>query len=245
MRKMQKDPVKLFVLNIGNTNTGYGVWTEGVFSDIGKIPTSRIGELEIPSGTPLAGSSVVPEASKKLSGRNIFWLNPGMNSGIDFSGADISNMGADRLANLVAAANFAETPPLIVADFGTAITIDFLDRGRIFMGGVILPGRTMARKALTQQTAKIPPVPLLENIGPFGKNTEEAVSFGIDIMITGGVKEIIGRMIDKVGYGRADVRIIGVGGDAEFFLSQIPELTFGGNEFTLAGIVKAWEINCL
>ena len=248
-RQFQTTPhdytVELFVLNIGNTNTGYGIWRDGVFSNAGKIPTAHIKKLKIPSGIPSAGSSVVPEASRKLADMNIFWLNPGMKSGIDFSGTDISNMGADRLANLVAAANFAVPPPLIVADFGTAITIDFLDNRRKFRGGVIQPGRTMVRKALAQQTAKIPPVPLLENNGPFGKNTEEAVSFGTDIMITGGVKEIIGRMVDKTGYAMADVRIIGIGGDAEFFLSQIPELTFGGDEFTLGGIAKAWEMNCL
>lgn len=241
---MQKDTLKLFVLNIGNTNTGYGIWSNGGFSDTGRIPTAQIEELEIPPGIPSAGSSVVPSASDKLDGRNIFWLNPGMKSGIDFSIADISNMGADRLANLVAAANFAE-PPLIIADFGTAITLDFLDNNRIFRGGVILPGRTMARRALTKQTAKIPPVPLLGGIGPFGRNTEEAVSFGTDIMITGGVKEIIVRMLAKAGYAKSDVRIIAIGGDSEFFLNQIPELTFGGDEFTLTGIVKAWEMNCL
>lgn len=234
--------MKLFLLNIGNTNTQFAEWEDGRIVALSSLPTSNLSELQISDKEiPIAASSVVPATKKYFEGKNVFWVSPEKKCGIDMTEIDCSTFGSDRFANLAALANFANLPA-IVLDFGTAITIDFLDENKRFKGGAILPGRLTSRKGLNNLTAQIPLVPFSDQIPVFGRNTFEAVRSGIDIGTIGAVKEIISRMCQEINK-KAHIAKIAIGGDVEFFIKNIPELIYGGNDFTLKGIAKIWELN--
>lgn len=92
-----------------------------------------------------------------------------------------ATLGIDRLLNLCAACE-RYRPPLVVADFGTAVTVDLLDADGLFMGGMIAPGLAMVAGGLGRGTALLPEVPV--KIGPrlpavAGRGTRAAMRGGI------------------------------------------------------------------
>ncbi len=234
--------VQLFVVDIGNTFSKFGLLRNGRFGKIGRIETANIAELPFPEGVPAAASTVVPSAKDKLAYLPIFWLSPDVRTGLDLGSIRRNTVGMDRLANVIAAAAFFGTPS-IVGDFGTAITLDMVDAKGIYLGGIIMPGRSTMRKSLHEFTAQIPLVPLEKKIGRIpGRNTVEAVSGGIDAGLVGAVKELVARMAASAGK-RAGPKLVAVGGDAGFFVRNIPGFVFGGDDFTLKGIAAAWYLN--
>lgn len=137
--------MKLFLIDIGNTNTRYGLMENGVLKNCADHPTADIENLIIPDDIPAAGASVVPKAVEKIKHKNIFWINYKHKLRVDLSLVEAEKLGADRIANLVALTEIAELPALII-DCGTAITGELLSRDKVFLGGPIAPGRLLQRK---------------------------------------------------------------------------------------------------
>lgn len=226
----------LFVLNVGNTNVQYGLFVDGSFESIKSCSTPEFNTSLIPEGVAVACASVVPDFNEQLKSFDPFMVSDHVELGLDFSVVDSSTIGADRLANAVA---LAQGPlPAICVDCGTALTFEMVNSDRQFAGGAIAPGRALMRKALNDHTAKLPLVPFRDTVPAVGKTTVDAIIVGVDRGIVGTVKEILSSLS-----GDKQCRVVAVGGDAEFLCSHIPELINGGDEFTLLGIVAAWEWN--
>ena len=233
---------EMIAINVGNTRTSFARFIDGRISGkIQSVPTKELKEKDIPESSQLASACVVPKVRELLSNRRILWVHAGIVTGVDFHKADTSTLGADRIANVVSAANFADLPAVVV-DFGTAVTMDFVNKEKVFMGGSIIPGRKLMRHALNDYTGQIPLVSLDAEQKVPGLNTTEAVSGGIDIGIIGAVREIIDRVKKK--HGLLSLSIITTGGDSRFFLANMPEMTAGCEDFTLRGIAAIWRLNC-
>ena len=130
----------LTLLNIGNTHAQPAIWHDGYLELLPRIPTSELTWERLPQEYPVAAASVVPKASARLAGHGIYFLSAYDCGGlIDFSRVDPTTLGADRVANAIAAAEFYPLPALVV-DCGTAITIEIVDERRRFLGGAIAPG---------------------------------------------------------------------------------------------------------
>jgi type III pantothenate kinase len=231
----------IFLMNIGNTNTQAGLYSGGMISDIRTLPTGEVDSSIIPYGIPCAASSVVPDVRKKLSARDIFWLDGTCRTGLNMHLVDISTLGSDRIANIIRLADTSELPAACL-DFGTAITYDIVDKCRVFRGGAIAPGRQLLRQALHNYTAQLPLIPLFDDLpAGSGINTVDAMRLGIDRGAIGSARELIADI--KALFPGETVRLVGVGGDCKFFADYIPEIEYGGNDYTLQGIRKAWELN--
>jgi len=126
-------------------------------------------------------------------------------------------------------------------DFGTAVTFEMLDKDANYIGGAIAPGRDLLRRSMHDYTAQLPLV-TLENSVPDdpGSTTGKQMLLGINAGILGAVKELV-KMMRRNTDGI--LKIVGTGGDAEFFIKNIPEIEYAGDNFTLYGILKAWEIH--
>jgi type III pantothenate kinase len=151
-------------------------------------------------------------------------------------------VGLDRLAAAVAAnAIRSAERPAIVVDAGSAVTVDLVDRGGAFQGGVILPGfRLQAQSlfggadllplALLQPTDEPPPV--------VGKNTEAAIRSGLFWGAVGAVREVIQRVTAQLGQ---EPQVFVTGGD----LARLTPLVSQHAEFVphmvLAGIRLAYD----
>ena len=105
-------------------------------------------------------------------------------------------LGSDRLLNAFAAYEVIETA-LVVADFGTATTIDCVNDNGIFLGGVILPGLNLAAKSLNQYTDALPLVKPTLPTGAYGINTTAAIENGIYYGALGALREMTERYAEE------------------------------------------------
>ena len=109
-------------------------------------------------------------------------VNPNMNMKLDLSEYDTSLLGNDRIAICEGALSKYDSP-IIIFDFGTATTINVIDKYGCFLGGSILPGIVMGLNALNSNTAQLPlgelkSIGLNDEIPLIGKNTKECIMSG-------------------------------------------------------------------
>ena len=227
-------------MNIGNTNTQYAIAEAGIMGLSWSVPTRELTAGIVPAGMALAVASVVPEAYAVLKALNPFYVSPKVRTGVDWSKVDSSTIGSDRVANAVHLVH-AFCLPAICIDFGTAITFEAVDSNGYFIGGSIAPGRRLLRKALNDYTAQLPMIELFDDIPESGSNTLDAMRIGVDGGAVGMVEKQMELLARQLG---EPAEVVAAGGDAAFFIKHIPWLKPGGRDFTLKGILKAWELNC-
>jgi type III pantothenate kinase len=236
----------LLVINVGNTRVQYGTFSGGKIHGVKYFPTSELLAGKKPvqlQGSSLfaVASTVVPEARKILRSKNILWIGRDSDLPISLKKVDSSTLGADRIANSVAAAKFARLPAIIL-DCGTAITVDAVNSRREFIGGAILPGRMLLHKSLNDFTAQLPLVSISgRKPKALGKNTVSAILSGTDLAVIGSVKEVIAGIVRESGFRKYTVLI--VGGDADYFVRNIPGAKSGGEDFTLKGIATCFDFD--
>ena len=109
-----------------------------------------------------------------------------------------AQVGADRLANAVAAVEFYGAPSIVV-DFGTGTTFDVVDKSGAYCGGAILPGVGISLRALHDFTAKIPLVQFEPVHYAIGRTTEEAVRSGIYHGALGTTRELLSKIRSELG----------------------------------------------
>ncbi len=178
--------------------------------------------------------SVVPSTTaviKKRLSVPVLVVNCAVDLGIKIKYRNPRQVGADRLANAVAARSIYGSPALVV-DFGTATTIDVISRGGDYLGGLIMPGLEMARQALRKNTALLPLVPLKRPRRVLGQTTAEAVRAGLYFGFRGMIRESLDRLKKELRFPRKTV-IIATGGHAGFLAPGMfdkidPALTLKG-----------------
>lgn len=145
-------------------------------------------------------------------------------------------LGRDRLAAAVGADLLYGDRPLLIVDFGTAITCDVVSE-HTFRGGFISPGRRMRLRALHDYTARLPLVEPATELLPWGRTTEEALAQGVEQGILGEVEGHIARFREKFG----DLLIIFAGGEAKHFAKQIKNAIFADCDLVLVGLNRILE----
>jgi len=193
----------LLALDIGNTNVKAGlfdggklVWTASAPNAAGLLPKLK----EIPNPGTVAASSVRPgedmpvrEAVREAFGLTVAFLGRELPAGIPILCEQPEKVGADRLANAIAAFHRAQGR-VIAVDFGTAIAFDFVSERGEFMGGAIAPGLSTCLDALHEKAALLPRVPVAEPPSAVGNNTVNAILAGV----IGGLPGLVDRIIENV-----------------------------------------------
>ena len=234
----------ILVVDVGNTNTRFGVHSGSGVENVRVVPTSEFSLDLLPDGDlPLAVASVVSEKTALLKESGAFLVTAErVEKEIDFSLVDATTLGGDRIANVMALAKYANLPAICVG-CGTAITFEVLDANRVFRGGCIAPGRALMRKALNAKTSKLPLVSDFHGKKPpaLGMDTVSAISAGCDVGALGIVEGVVSALENEM--GGCVSQVIAAGGDAEFFADSILRISYGGGDFTLKGIAEIWRIN--
>jgi type III pantothenate kinase len=236
----------LFVIDIGNTNTRFGKYSEakGVY-DSRSIPTSELDLSIVPeSCANIAIASVVPRLNAIFDEYSPFIVSSDKHFSVDYSAVDISTLGADRIANAAALARFADLPAICV-DCGTAVTVEGVERDGRFVSGPIAPGRMLLRKALNSHTAQLPLVDIQHgNVSPppvFSSNTIGAILAGCDIGALGITRELVNHARRWNGF--SDCRVFFTGGDSDYFAENIEGGVNVGPDFTLLGVAAIYLFN--
>ncbi len=182
-------------------------------------------------------SSVVPdvtstftEASKKYLHKEPLFVTTKTNTGITIAIPDPDCVGPDRLVD-AAAAYAIYGGNILVIDFGTAVTYDYIDEKGNFLYGITAPGLEISARALTQMAAMLPAVPLEKPKSILATDTVTSMQAGIMYGFIGSVKEIIGTVKKEIG---KDMKVIATGGYAEKI--NIPEINIYDRDLTFKGL---------
>lgn len=245
----------ILLFDIGNTNTHVGLANDRRVLRHADIPTAawRTGQAgarlaRFVGRAPVNGvalCSVVPQATPRVRGtvRQLWKLTPleltpqtlrGV--GIDYPRPD--SIGPDRLANAVAARQRLGAP-VVVVDFGTAVTFDVVDAQGNYVGGIIAPGLSAMTDYLHEKTALLPRIHIREIKSAVGKSTEHAMLVGAVHGYRGLVRELILELKRELKARRLPV--IATGGYADLIAAKLPEIAAVEPNLTLEGLRLVWE----
>ncbi len=147
-------------------------------------------------------------------------------------------VGVDRVLCAYAAYSVVGDA-VVVADFGTAVTIDLIDEKGIFLGGTILPGFDMSADALNRWTAALPKIGKVKTPGkPFGKNTEEAINNGLYYAAIGALETITRLYSEEIGKWP---QTIVTGGDMEIVKGGCDFADSFVTDLAVKGVVLAYK----
>jgi len=158
-------------------------------------------------------------------------------SGVRLGVPHVREVGADRIVNAGCAYHYIQGA-CVVVDMGTATTLDCVDAGGTYRGGVILPGIDLSRIALAQRTARLPRVSFAKPRRAIGSTTHRAIRAGLYFGTIGMLKESLRRCVRELG-GRPTVLV--TGGYGRVFAGR---LGFGERfvpDLTLDGLRLIWE----
>ena len=229
--------IRLF--NAGNTHVQVAELSGSSLRLLDTVATPEFRIADYASENMVA-ASVVPVLEREFRDAGAFIVNSQMpDCPVDLSRMKHpETLGADRLAN-AAALIFSGPLPALCVDFGTAINLEFVDSNRRMRGGAILPGRLILRKSLHDYTAKLPET-VTSCVPSFpGNNTVDAIDLGTDCAALGAVRELLRRM--ELAYPGVPIRRVACGGDAGFFLREIPGFELADELFTLRGIAALYR----
>ncbi len=255
----------LLVVDVGNTQTHFGVFrdTNGPVAEHWRFATIREStgdELGAALSNLLAlrglsfrdvdqsiVSSTVPQLSEQWTlmadrylGQRMLVVGPAIRIGMPIRYDNPYEVGADRLANAVAAYERVHDTCVIV-DFGTAITYDVVSAAGEYLGGIITPGAEISIDALYERAAKLPKVELAEPRALIGKSTVEAIRSGTVFGFAGQVEGIVRRLRAELG---PETTVIATGGLAGVLVPFIRETIDEVDDLlTLRGLRLIWQRN--
>jgi type III pantothenate kinase len=217
-----------------------GVMVSGLFAhhhlEPGKIDAVVVGSV-VPVLTPIVRTMV-----KRYFDCDPLVVDPMVNAGMPILYERPTEVGADRIANSIAAyEKYGRLGlPLIIADLGTATTFDAVTAKGEYLGGVICPGPQIAADALFQRAARLPRVDVRKPPSVIGRTTIGAIESGLFYGYLGMVEGLMKRMADELG-GRATG--IATGGLAPLIAPETTLFEAVEPDITLHGLRMVWERN--
>lgn len=248
----------LLALDIGNTSITIGIFNGESIDSIKRIPSNihystdtykdllidTLGSINI-EGCIIASvvnglDKTLYDAVLSVFGIESVILSPNLNIGIKLILKDNNEIGADRIANGIAAARLYKLP-VIVVDFGTANTFDIVNSKGEFIGGVIAPGINTQLTSLSKCTSKLPKLDATVSEKAIGDNTLDAILSGVirgtACMVEGLLSECEKEMGEKA-------TIVATGGNCEL-ISQYMNRKFDyvNPTLTLQGLKELYKLN--
>jgi type III pantothenate kinase len=252
----------LLVLDVGNTKTAIGVYSEGKWIADWRITThldhladeyyvllkSLLEDAGLSfqklSGAALA--SVVPpltatfeELIVRVLGKKPVVVGPGVRTGVQIKIDNPREVGADRIAN-TAAVQKLHGGPAIVIDLGTATTFDVISAAGEYIGGVICPGIGISADALFQRAARLPRVDVRKPPSIIGQTTVTSMQAGLYFGYVSMVDGIVTRIRAELPGGDRAI-CIATGGMAGVLSNETTTIQRVEPDLTLQGLRLIWE----
>jgi type III pantothenate kinase len=252
----------LLVIDVGNTNTAlgvfegrelraqwrlstnrqqtadeYGILIRNLFT-LDSVQPASIDSVMVASVVPPL-NSVLEEMSEKYFHLTAIFLGPGTRTGMAIHYDNPQEVGADRIADSVAAFE-KYGGPCVVVDFGTAITFDAISEKGEYLGGVIAPGLGISSEALFQQAARLPRVEIRAPNRVIGTNTVGSMQSGLFYGAVGLVDGILDRLAAVLG---PKMKVVATGGQAPLVAGSSKYKPPVDPSLTLEGLRIIYERN--
>jgi type III pantothenate kinase len=245
----------LLVVDVGNTNTVLGLFdgdtlvhdwrirtvVDHTVDEYGmliynlykssKIGTKRISDIIISCVVPPMLNILEPLCRKYFHLKPLI-VGPGVKTGMPIYYDNPKEVGADRIVNAVAAFEKYRRD-LIIVDFGTATTFDYVSAKGEYMGGCIAPGIMISSEALFERAAKLPRVELSKPKSIIAKDTVSSMQAGIIYGYAGLVDGIARRMQAEA---KGDPMVVATGGLAKIVAPETKTIAVVDDMLTLEGL---------
>lgn len=250
----------ILTIDIGNSNITFGLFKGSRLIKKAQVLTSATGKYGSfvrglkrdpirprgPIGVKaIVICSVVPKAEKAL----IMALRHSFTARVFVLGKDIKvpiknlyknpkEVGQDRLVAAYAASSlYGKSSPIVVIDFGTAVTFDIVSKKGAYLGGLIFPGMEMSLEALSKKAALLPKVSLKRPSFIIGKTTKDSMAsgafYGYAAMCDGLVNKFEKRFNQKF-------FVLATGGNASLISPLSASIRKSDADLVLKGINLAW-----
>ena len=247
----------LLAVDVGNTQTVFGLFEGDELREHWRVATERnrsgdeLGALygnflDLESVDGIALASTVPqlhrayeELAKDYARAELLDLGPGVKTGVPIRYDDPREVGADRIANAVAAVD-RYGAPCIVVDFGTSTNFDVVSADAEYVGGVLAPGIEVSMDALFQRAARLFKVDFVEPPKVIAKNTASSLQSGLVYGFAGQVDGIVERIRGELG---EEAQTVATGGLADLIVPHARTLGRVDQFLTLEGLRLVWERN--
>ncbi|MBW2650238.1 MAG: type III pantothenate kinase [Deltaproteobacteria bacterium] len=245
----------LLVIDVGNSNTVVGLYegdellnhwrvrtvVDHTIDEYGMLilnlyKTSKVGSRSISN---IIISCVVPSMlnileplCKKYFHVTPIIVGPGIKTGMPIYYDNPKEVGADRVVNAVAA-HEKYKGDLIIVDFGTATTFDYITKKGEYMGGCIAPGVIISSEALFERASKLPPVELSRPKFVVAKDTVSSIQAGIMFGYAGLVDGLVDRIKKET---KTEATVVATGGLAGVMAAETSTIDIVDEMLTLEGL---------
>ena len=244
---------RILAIDIGNTSATVGFYQGGRLMYFGSIKYNAIPKYAIKimgsgknSYLDIVISSVFPKITyflkyklQRIKGVRICTVGENLPIKIRHNYINYNQLGIDRKVNIYGAVRMYRLPILVV-DYGTAITFDYIDTRGVFRGGMIVPGPETAYRALSQRAALLPKgLSLPTKAKSFlGRNTRECMESGILEGYGAMTDELILRFRKR--YGK-NLRVLATGGFAEVLYPYAKRIDIVDPKHSIKSLLSLWR----
>lgn len=253
----------ILVIDVGNTNITFGLFDKDIlvstFRMMSKLPrtsdeygVSMLSMIErngvdakAVNGVIIA--SVVPDSMHALTGSVVRYLGcdpiivgPGIKTGIKVATPNPREIGADRIVDCVGAYEKYGGPVLVI-DFGTATTYDYVNEQGEFLYGITAPGIRISAKALWEGTAKLPEIEIIKPKSILAQETISSMQAGLVYGQIGQTEYIINQVKKETGV--KDLKVVATGGLGGIICPETKLVDVYDKNLTLNGLRLIYEKN--
>jgi len=244
-----------FAVDVGNTQTVMGLYDKErllyhwrvatVASDSSDELAMKIHslflleEMDCSCITDMAIASVVPplteqwqQVAHRLTKTDPLILSSNTDTGLVIKYPEPAEIGADRLADAVAAIALYGAP-VVVVDFGTATNIEVIDKDGAFVGGIIAPGLTTSAEALFNAAARLPKMDIEVPACVIGSSTREAVQSGLTYGEIDRIDGLVRRVFKELDY---EATVVATGGLSSRVVDISDTIDIVNDDITLEGL---------
>ncbi len=245
--KLKKSRNSVLLIDVGNTHVHCGWLYKGRLTNRFTLKTLSLGrQLKLAirnhSGKEAVIASVVPSVNPEIKAALkgfglVYFINHKSPLGVGIDYPKPATIGADRLANAAGAVELYGAP-VVVIDFGTAVTFDIVSSKRQYVGGVIAPGLAVMTDYLYQKTALLPQITLREPTHAIGKSTVEAMTIGAVHGYRGMISNLLTEVKKNVG---KKAKVIITGGYGNLIAQKLKGIHEVNDDLTLIGLIQVYK----